>query len=179
MIAPSLTVGSPPLRLYEFLINLLLHPYERLRMLVPVDPPNGRGVHRGQMAAQKENVEVDGAAAHSRPIELLTENGFSIVRPGEGDGPRRAPEGRLVFIVSHPDGVELEITVGIDQKAVNEVTLRSRGRISSESSYWIVCAERHLADYLAENDRRPPDARLQIERLTLKDLNLATRWGAN
>lgn len=145
-------------------------------MLVPVDTPNGRDVHRGQMAAQEENVEVDSAAARSRPIELITENGFSIVRPGESDGPRRAPESRFVFIVSDPEGSELEIAVGLDQKAVNEVALRSNGRISIESSYWIVCAERHLAEYLGENDRCPPDGTLQIELLTLKDLNLATRW---
>ena len=128
------------------------------------------------MAAQEENVELDSATAPCRPIELITENGFSIVRPGESDGLRRAPESRFVFMVSDPEGSELEIAVGIDQKAVNEVALRSRGRISSESSYWIVCAERHLAEYLSENDSYPPDGKLQIERLTLRDLNLAIRW---
>ena len=109
------------------------------------------------------------------PIELLTENGFHQ-RAGETDGPRRAPESRFVFIVSDPEGSELEIAVGIDQKAVNEITLRSLGRISRESSYWIVCAERHLAEYLSENDRCPPDGKLQIEQLTPRDLNLAVRW---
>jgi len=129
------------------------------------------------MAAQEENAEQNSDAARSRPIELITENGFSIVRPGEGDGPRRAPEDRFVFMVSDPKGSELEIIVGIDQKVVNEVVLKSRGRISSDSSYWIVCAERHLAEYLAENDSYPPDGKLEVEHLTLKDLNLAIRWG--
>jgi hypothetical protein len=129
------------------------------------------------MAAQEENVEVDSAAARARPIELITENGFSIVRPGESDGPRRAPESRFVFIVSDPEGSEVEIAVGIDQKAVNEVALRSIGRISIESSYWIVCAERHLAEYLGENDRCPPDGKLCVDQLTPRDLNLAIRWG--
>jgi hypothetical protein len=131
------------------------------------------------MAVKKENAELDSAAARCRPIELITENGFSIVRPGESDGPRRAPEGRFVFMMRDPEGSELEITVGIDQQAVNEVTLRSRGRISSESSYWICCAERHLAEYLWENDSCPPDGKLWVERLTIDDLNLATRWGTN
>jgi hypothetical protein len=129
------------------------------------------------MAAQKENLEVDSAAAGSQPIELITENGFSIVRPGESDWPRRSPEGGYVFIVRDPQGSKLEITVSIDQQAVNEITLRSRGRISSESSYWIVCAERHLAEYLWENDKYPPDGKLRVEQLTLEDLNLGTRWG--
>ena len=129
------------------------------------------------MAVKKENAELDSAAAGSRPIELITENGFSIVRPGESDGPMPAPEGRYVFMVSDPEGSELEITVSIDQQAVNEITLRSRGRISSESSYWICCAERHLAEYLWENDNYPTDGKLRVEQLTLEDLNLGTRWG--
>ena len=128
------------------------------------------------MAVKKENLEVDSAAARFRPIELITENGFTIVRAGEGDGTARAPEGRYVFMVRDPEGSELEITVGIDQQAVNEINLRSRGRISSESSYWICCAERHLAEYLWEDDNNPPDGKLRVDQLTLDDLNLAIRW---
>jgi hypothetical protein len=129
------------------------------------------------MAVKKEDLDVDSAAARRRPIELITENGFSIVRTGESDATRRAPEGRYVFMVRDPEGSELEITVGIDQQAVNEITRRSRGRISSESSYWICCAERHLAEYLWKNDKYPPDVKLSVEQLTLDDLNLAIRWG--
>jgi hypothetical protein len=142
-----------------------------------VDPPNRADVHIVQMSAQKEDAELDSDAARSRPIELITENGFSIVRPGEGDGLNRAPGGSYVFMVGDPEGSELEITVSIDRQAVNEITLRSRGRISSESFYWVVCAERHLAEYLWENDNYPPDGKLRVERLTLDDLNLSTRWG--
>ena len=130
------------------------------------------------MAVKKENAELDSKAARSRPIELITENGYSIVRPGESDGPGRALEGTYVFMVTNPEGSEREITVGIDQQAVNEITLRSGGRISSESSYWIVCAERHLAEYLWKNNNYPPDGKLRVEQLTLEDLNLAARWGA-
>ena len=130
------------------------------------------------MAVKKENLEVDAAAERCRPIELITENGFSIVRPGEGDGPRRSPEGTYVFMVSDPEGSEREIAVSIDQQAVSEITLRSGGRLSSNSSYWICCAERHLAEYLWENDNYPTDGKLRVEQLTLQDLNLATRWGA-
>jgi hypothetical protein len=128
------------------------------------------------MAVKKEELESDREAARVRPIELVTENGFSIVRAGESDAPRRAPEGRFVFMVRDPGGAELEIEVGIDQQAVNEVTLRSRGRISGESSYWICGAERHLAEYLSENDNYPPDGKLMVEHLTPEDLNLAIRW---
>jgi len=130
------------------------------------------------MAVKKEKLEVDSAAARCRPIEFITENGFSIVRTGESDGTRAAPEGRHVFMVSDPEGSELEITVRIDQKAVNEIALRSSGRISDESSYWVSCAERNLAEYLWKNADFPPDGKLRVEQLTLEDLNLAIRWEA-
>jgi hypothetical protein len=129
------------------------------------------------MAVKKENLEVDSAAARGRPIELITENGFSIVRTGESEGTRRAPQYTFVFIVRDQQGSESEITVEIDQHAAIEITHRSWGRVSKESSYWICCAERHLADYLWEEDSYPPEAKLTVAQLTLEDLNLANRWG--
>ncbi len=127
------------------------------------------------MAVKKENLEVDAAAARCRPIELITDNGFGIVRVG--DRPALAPEGRYVFTVREPQGSQSEVTVDIDPQAVSEIVQRSRGRISSESSYWICCAERHLAEYLWENDNYPPNGKLRVGQLTLDDLNLAVRWG--
>jgi|SRR6266498_975025 len=129
------------------------------------------------MAVKKENLEVDSAAARCRPIELITENGFSIVRASELDGAPPSPAGRYEFVVGDEQGNQMEITVEIDGKVVIEITLRSRGRISSQSSYWICCAERHLADYLWEEDSYPPGGKLTVEQLALEDLNLANRWG--
>jgi hypothetical protein len=131
------------------------------------------------MAVNKENLEVDGAAARCRPIELITENGFSIVRASELDGAGPLPAGEYKFVVRDGHGDQLEITVEVDGEVVIEITLRSRGRISSQSSYWICCAERHLADYVWENDRCPPDERLRVEWLTPRDVNLANRWGTS
>ena len=129
------------------------------------------------MVVKKENLEVDSAASRCRPIELITENGFSIVRANELDEARSWPLGQFEFVVRDAHGDQLEITVEIDGTVVIEITLRSRGRISSQSSYWICCAERHLADYVWENDHCPPDERLRVEWLTLRDINLAIRWG--
>ena len=130
-----------------------------------------------EMLPSRNQIAADYAPVGHRPIEYLTENGFSIVRPGEGDGTAGAPEGRYVFMVRDPRGSEREITVSIAQQAVNEITLRSRGRVSSESSYWICCAERHLAEYLWENDNYPPEEVFKVEQLTPEDVNLAIRWG--
>jgi hypothetical protein len=128
------------------------------------------------MAIKKEDLEIDEAAARCRPIELITENGFSIVRAIDFDGRRPLPAGKYEFVVCDSHGHQLEITVEVDGKVSVEITLRSRGRISGQSSYWICCAERHLADYLWENDACPADERLRVEWLTPTDVNLAIRW---
>jgi len=47
------------------------------------------------------------------------------------------------------------------------------------STYWICCAERHLAEYLWKNNNYPPDETLRVEQLTLEDLNLGIRWETN
>jgi hypothetical protein len=129
------------------------------------------------MAVKKEDLEIDGAAARCRPIELITENGFSIVRANEIDGERPLMAGKYEFVVRDDQGHQLEITVELDGKIFVEITLISRGRISTQSSYWVCCAERHLADYLWKNNRCPPHNRLMVEWLTPGDINLAIRWG--
>jgi|SRR5882724_7057056 len=128
------------------------------------------------MAVKKEDLEAETAEARAQPIQFLTENGFSIVRAAEIGGASPSPPGTYVFVVRDPQGSERDVIVEVDGAAVNKVTLASRGLISSESTYWTVCAERHLADYLSENGDYPPGATLRIEMLTPRDLNLAHRW---
>lgn len=113
----------------------------------------------------------------SSPIRCVTENGFSIIRPCDLDESITVGGTTHSFVVRDPHEYELEITVDISDSAVAEIVSRSSGRLSFNSSYWICCAERHLAEYLWENDDYPPEARLKIEVLTLDDLNLARRWG--
>ena len=128
------------------------------------------------MAVKKEDLEIESAAARFRPIEFLTENGFSIVRAEEIGEVRPAPIGTHLFVVRDQKGNERQVTVTIEVAAINEIILASRRHLSIESSYWIVCAERHLADYVWENDDYPPNSTLRVERLTPRDLNLARRW---
>ena len=111
-----------------------------------------------------------------RPIEFLTENGFSIIRLSDIDKTIPAVGASHEFLVRDPHGYELHITVQISSDAIAEIVRRSRGRISNDSSYWICFAERHLATYLWENDDYPPDATLSIDQLTIDDLDLARRW---
>jgi hypothetical protein len=115
------------------------------------------------------------AEAHP-PIEYLTENGFSIIRLCEIDKSISGTGTNHQFLVRDPNGYELQITVDVSASAIDQIGRRSRGRISNDSSFWISCAERHLATYLWENDDYPPDAKLTVNQLTLDDLDLAIRW---
>jgi hypothetical protein len=115
--------------------------------------------------------------APRRPIEYLTENGFSIIRLCDIDKSIPAVGATHEFLVRDPHGYELHITVQISTNLIAEIGRRSGDRISNESSYWISLAERHLATYLWENDDYPPDAKLEVADLTLDDIDLARRWG--
>jgi hypothetical protein len=111
-----------------------------------------------------------------RPIEFLTDNGFSIIRLSDIDKSIKAVGATHEFLVRDPHEYELDITVQVSSDAMGEIGRRSRNRISNESSYWLSFAERHLAMYLWENDDYPPDAKLQVDDLTIEDIDLARRW---
>lgn len=129
------------------------------------------------MAVSRRPVNPNCLANESSPIQYVTENGFSILRLCDIDESITTGGTKHSFVVRDPHGYELEITVDISDSAVGEIVSRSSGRLSLNSSYWICCAERHLADYLWENDDYPPEARLKVDVLTLNDLNLARHWG--
>jgi hypothetical protein len=111
-----------------------------------------------------------------RPIEFLTENGFSIIRLSDIDKSIPAVGATHEFLVRDPHGYELQITVQILPHPIVEIDRRCWGRISMKSSYWIALAERHLAAYLWESDDYPAEARLEVDDLTLDDIDLARRW---
>jgi len=131
------------------------------------------------MAAHSERLEPDDSPAGSRPIELVTENGFSILRPWEIDGTPLPAAGKYCFQVRKPNSPERErqIAVELAENIIMEIERYSRGRIALSSSFWIACAERHLAAYLWKHDDYPPDEKLTIDRLTPEDFDQAGRWG--
>jgi hypothetical protein len=121
----------------------------------------------------------DSSPANTRPIELVTENGFSILRPWEIDRVPPPSTGLYDFIVRNPWSLEREITVEITNDAVIQIEKQTMGRILLHSSFWICCAERHLATYVWENDDYPPGDRLRVKQLDPEDCLLAIRWGTN
>ena len=114
--------------------------------------------------------------AEYRPIELITENGFSILRAWEIEHAAPPLDGRYPFLARSPAGSAREIIVGITGYVVTEITIRTRGRILLLSSFWICCCERHLANYLWEQNDYPPGDQLRVEDLDPEDCLLALRW---
>ncbi|HYW70838.1 MAG TPA: hypothetical protein VE961_07385 [Pyrinomonadaceae bacterium] len=119
------------------------------------------------------------SAPRRRPIELQTENGFSIVRRCDIDAPGSVAGTEHCFVVRDPYGYELDITVDFTPQTVAEGIKRSCGRLTLESAFWINCAERRLADYLWQNDDYPPDGKITIDCLTPADVDSAQRWGTD
>jgi hypothetical protein len=114
-------------------------------------------------------------AVSQRPIEYLTENGFSIFRVSDS-AKVTEPVSEFNFLVRDPHGYELTIKVKVAPSVIREIAMRTRGRLPGQSSYWICVAERHLATYLWENDDYPADAQLIADLLTLEDFDMAMRW---
>ena len=128
------------------------------------------------MSPSRNQLAAEYHAVKQGPIKYLTENGFTIIRLADLDESITAEGTRHSFVVHDPNGYELGVTVDISDSAVAEIIGLSRGRLSLDSSYWIYCAERHLAAYLWENDDFPADGMLMVEVLTPDDLDLARRW---
>lgn len=129
------------------------------------------------MLQSTNQIAAEYCAVERRPITFLTQNGFSIMRLSEIDNSIPAVGFRHLFLVRDPDGFELEIAVEIAGEIAQELASRSRGRLTADNSYWVCCAERHLAEYLYEQEDFPADARLIVDQPSLDDLNLARRWG--
>jgi hypothetical protein len=111
----------------------------------------------------------------TQPIEFVTENGFAIVRPWETDG--SAPTGGpFQFLVRDPHNAECLISVVVPRALFAETAFDTRGGVEFSSSFWICCAERHLAVYLAENECFPDGEKLTVECLDPEEVMLAKRW---
>ncbi len=128
------------------------------------------------MAAQPERPQADTSAARIRPIELLTENGFIILRPWEIDGVPPPASGTYHFRVRNPQNVERDIIVEVAEAIVARIAVQTDGRILLQSSFWICCAERHLANYVWKIGDYPVNNMLRVEQLDPEDIMTALRW---
>jgi hypothetical protein len=129
------------------------------------------------VSEQTNHTSPDDLAAQSRPIELLTENGYLIVRTWEIDRVHPPTDGTYSFLVHREQHSEREIVVTIAHALFDDIRLRTRGKISNTCSFWICCAERHLADYLWEKDDYPAGDKLVVDYLDPADVMSAVNWG--
>jgi len=129
------------------------------------------------VSAQTKQTSPDDLAALSRPIEFLTENGYAIVRPWEINQRPAPAGGTYSFRVRREQDLEREIVVTIPDELLADISLRTRGRISNSCSFWICCAERHLANYLWEKDEYPAGNTLTVDYLDCEDVMSAVNWG--
>ena len=129
------------------------------------------------MSAQTKQNNPDDLAAHRRPIELLTENGYTIVRVWEINRAPAPTNGTYSFIVKREQDLAREISVTIAAELFPDLFRQTQGRISNSCSFWICCAERHLANYLWEKDNYPTGDKLAVDCLDPEDVMSAVNWG--
>ena len=128
------------------------------------------------MQAHNKQILADETSGRNRPIELLTENGFSIIRSWEIDQAAAPTTGIFNFLVRDPKGTECEVVVRITDDLVANIATRTQQRVSLSSSFWLNCAERHLANYLWEDGRCPLGNLLWIKALDPHDVMSAVDW---
>lgn len=128
------------------------------------------------MSAKSQSPIPDSITENTQPIELVTENEFSILRLCEIQGSQPPIAGRYDFVVRNPQTIERKVAVEIADAMVMQIELFTRGRVQQGNSFWMCCAERHLAIYILENDDYPENDKLRITRLDPDDLITAIRW---
>jgi hypothetical protein len=131
---------------------------------------------REVMAMRSEEFPSNRIARGQRPIQYVTDNGFSILRLSEIRPRVTDTAHECRFLVRNPRGSEREVLVEFDDGAVALVQSRRRNDLSLTSAFWLICAERCLATYLWENDNYPDGGRLNIGELSVDELLLATYW---
>jgi len=129
------------------------------------------------VSAQTKQTNPDDLAADSRPIEFLTENGYTIVRAWELNRVPAPTDGTYSFVVKREQGLEREIVVTIAAELFADILQQTRAKISNSCSFWICCAERHLANYFWEKDDYPAGDRLAVDHLDPEDVMSAVNWG--
>lgn len=110
-------------------------------------------------------------------IEVVTENGFGIVRFCDMVGGAQGSQSEYKFIVRHPDGLDHQVIVTFDCEALAIIQRTRRIPLPADNSFWIACAERSLATYLLERNQLPPDGKLILKEMCLAELEIARRWG--
>jgi hypothetical protein len=116
-----------------------------------------------------------GKSAYRSPtIKFVTENGFAIERVCERESSTTDSACGCHFVVRGPNDEERRVSVAFAETAIQLVqSSRGASSLPLNSSFWLRCAERHLATYLWEMNEVPPGGRLIVDQLLVEDQYLA------
>ena len=127
------------------------------------------------MAIQEKARAVSSVTTHT-PIEVLTENGYTIVRKSDLEVSISDSARDCRFLLRDPNNHEREIKVAFNENTIALVNELRPTPLRAESTFWVCCAEQHLATYVWQMDEAPADGLLVIDSLPPEDLQLACAW---
>ena len=148
-------------------------------MRKPMTPEIVRNTVAAALAKSVGTLPGGQPAAEARPrrpyLETLSMNGFHIVRAFDVSGQTPGEPSMYEFIVRPPKGETQHVAVAISPEAVTILEKMTRRPFPVTSSFWANYAEHRLATYLWDEGRIPSPG-LTINRVELKDVNVALRW---
>src|SRR5712691_9157985 len=120
------------------------------------------------MAVEKTRVAERNRILPSAYVEVVTENGFCITRACElkVSGSDSASECHFIVGISSAGIRSVRVRFTEAAIAMAQEQRRSLTPLSLTNSFWLHCAERHLAKYVLENSECPPDGLLTIDALS-------------
>jgi DNA-binding response OmpR family regulator len=141
----------------------------------PMTPEALRGAVAGALASQPRRPIAPAARPaerHLPRVEMLTLNGFRIVRTPAAPGATAH-----VFAVTHfPDRVTSSVAIAIDPEAVARVARLTGRRLDPAGVFWQGQAERLLSAFLWSEGRVPEAGQLTVSDVSREDLDAAAAW---
>jgi CheY-like chemotaxis protein len=142
----------------------------------PMTPEMLRGAVAAALASRPRTPVKHVSAVEERPtpkIEIVTLNGFRVVRPHVPSDPVR---GDHAFDVTHfPEGVTMRVLVRIDPEAVARVARLTRRQLQPGGAFWRGQAERLLSAYLW-SEGKTPELGLTVHDISRDDIDVAATW---
>jgi len=142
----------------------------------PMTPEMLRGAVAAALASRPRTPvkSVGGVEEHpATGVEMVTLNGFRIVRPVEAADPA---SGEHAFDVTHfPAGITKRVVVQIDPEAVARVERLTHRQLRPGGAFWRGQAERLLSAYVWSEGRAPDDG-LTVHDISRDDIDVAAAW---
>jgi DNA-binding response OmpR family regulator len=142
----------------------------------PMTPEMLRGAVAAALASRpRRPIKHAGAVEEhaATDVEIVTLNGFRIVRPASAPDPAG---GEHAFDVTHfPEGVTKRVVVRIDPEAAARVERLTHRQLEPGGAFWRGQAERLLSAYLW-SEGRTPDSGLTVHDISRDDVDVAAAW---